>query len=59
MDFPTVKAARDEVDELSPGVVKRTGKVLTFIQPVTFALEVEPEETQSAKNRKLSANSHE
>lgn len=57
MDFPTSKAARAGAEELSPGVVRRTGKVLTFIQPVTFAVEIQPEKSQSAKNREIAARS--
>jgi transcriptional regulator with XRE-family HTH domain len=59
MEFPSAKAALDGVDELPPGVVKWTGKVLTFIQPTTFAIQIQPEETQGAKNRNLSADSSE
>jgi transcriptional regulator with XRE-family HTH domain len=49
--------ARDKVDELAPGSITRKGRIITFIEPVTFIFKIEPEESQSAKTRKISASS--
>jgi lambda repressor-like predicted transcriptional regulator len=57
IEFPSENAARDGVREFPPGVARRTGIILTFVQPVTIEIEVKPEETQSVKNRKISADS--
>ena len=57
IEYPSVKAARDGVDELPPGSVNRSGRTLLFIQPVTVAIDISPAKSQRAKNRKMSASS--
>ncbi len=56
IEFQTKKEALDAVAELG-GVITRRGRTITFVKPVTFVVEIPPEESQSAKNRKISSHS--
>jgi lambda repressor-like predicted transcriptional regulator len=44
LEYPSVTAARKSTAELPTRSVNRNGRVVTFIQPLTFVFKIEPEE---------------